>query len=683
MTRSEATRTPKLKNRVTLVVGNAVVISLCCGILYFSAPNEASAQASSRSAARTKPKTNRPTSRTQPERVTSVTRKSNRSTPTGAASSTGDVRKAAVPQVVATVNSEQIKRDHLARESLRRFGHEVLESMVNKHLIMQACKQQGIRITQKDVDNEIQRIATKFKMSAENWVATLADERNISLEQYRRDIIWPTLALRHLAADKLVVSDEDMKKAFETEYGPKVQVRMISTAKQTDAQQILAQAKAYPDKFGTLAKDKSQDPNSAAARGLIPPIRRHIGDTKVEEVAFALKKGQVSQIIHVANQYLILKCERHVPAAHISPQFQRQAEERLRDRIVESKLRGAANKLFKELQTSAKVVNVYNEPTRRKAMPGVAATINGQQISLAKLMEECMARHGEAVLDSEINFVLLQQALRERKLNVTKEDVNREIDRAAEAYGFVTTKGMPNRKAWLDEVKQNENLSPEIYVRDAVWPSAALKKLVGNKVRVTDQDLQFGFEANYGKRVEVLAIVLTNQHQANKVWQMAKNNPSQKFFGELAEQYSVEPVSRVNFGAVPPIRRHGGQPLIEKEAFSLDPKRQELSGIIVVGDKYVILKCLGFTNPVVEHIEDVRDELVKDIREKKIRMAMTETFDNIKQKAQIDNFLAGTVQTAARTVITAPRSAPTASRSTAPWRKVSAKRNVVPNNKRR
>ena len=107
---------------------------------------------------------------------------------------------------------------------------------------------------------------------------------------------------------------------------------------------------------------------------------------------------------------------------------------------------------------------------------------------------------------------------------------------------------------------------------------------------------------------------------------MANNNRSTKFFGELAEQYSVEPVSRANFGAVPPIRRHGGQPLIEKEAFSLDPKEQELSGIIAVGEKFIILKCLGRTTPVVDTVDDVKDELVKDIREKKLRLAMTETF---------------------------------------------------------
>ncbi|HND54000.1 MAG TPA: hypothetical protein PLV92_16430, partial [Pirellulaceae bacterium] len=41
-------------------------------------------------------------------------------------------------KVMAVVNGEQITRQDLAREAVLRYGQEVLESMVNKHLILQA-----------------------------------------------------------------------------------------------------------------------------------------------------------------------------------------------------------------------------------------------------------------------------------------------------------------------------------------------------------------------------------------------------------------------------------------------------------------------------------------------------------------------------------------------------------------
>lgn len=178
-------------------------------------------------------------------------------------------------------------------------------------------------------------------------------------------------------------------------------------------------------------------------------------------------------------------------------------------------------------------------------------------------------------------------------------------------------------------------------MHDAVWPSVALKLLVTGQVQVTKEDLDKGFAANYGERVEVLAIVLGNQRQANTVWEMARNNPTDQFFGELASQYSIEPVSRGNFGKVPPIRQHGGQRLIEEEAFRL--KAGELSGIIAVADKYILLRCLGRTRPVVQEFAAVEAELRKDIEEKKLRMAMSKEFDRLKDSSRIENFLAGSV----------------------------------------
>ena len=55
------------------------------------------------------------------------------------------------PDVVAVVNGDKISRNDLAREALLHYGEDVLESIVNKHLISEHCKQQNIVITGDDV----------------------------------------------------------------------------------------------------------------------------------------------------------------------------------------------------------------------------------------------------------------------------------------------------------------------------------------------------------------------------------------------------------------------------------------------------------------------------------------------------------------------------------------------------
>lgn len=545
-------------------------------------------------------------------------------------------------QTVAVVNREPISRDDLAKETLRRHGEEVLETLVNKKLILMECEKHGIQITEKDIDAEIENIAKKFGLSVDRWMTLLQEERQVSQGQYRREIIWPTLALRRLAASRLEVSKEELQQEWEKHYGPKVQVRMISVANRALAEELYEKAKANPESFADLAKDFSQDPNSAAARGLIPPIRKHTGDKAVEELVFGMQPGEISKVVFTANQYLIFNCVKHLPEQTPPSAQLTVIQDRLRDMIREGKMREAASDIYQQLQESAKIENIFNDPQKAASRPDVAAILNGQPITLAQLQEECISRFGVEVLDGEINRKLLKQELTKRGMDVSEEDLEAEISRAADAFGFLTKEGHPDLEAWLNQVTDQQKVSVELYIRDAVWPTVALKKLVGDKIQVSEDDLRKGFVANYGERVQVLAIVLDNQRRAQEVWEQARRNPSEEFFGELAAQYSIEPVSKNNDGQVPPLRRYGGQPALEEEAFRLS--EGELSGIVAMGKQYVVLKCLGKTKPLISDMEDVRDELFKDIHEKKIRMAMNDEFDRLREDAQIDNFLANTTQ---------------------------------------
>ena len=544
--------------------------------------------------------------------------------------------------VMAVVNGEQITRQNLAEECVRRYANDVLDSMLSKQILLQACQSRNVTVTDKDIEEEIQRVATKFGLSVDRWLSLLESERNVDAQQYRKDIIWPTLVLRRLAAHQSGPTQEELRKAFESEYGPKVKAHLIVVTSRQKADWVLQAAQANPDSFAQLAKEHSEDRATASAYGVIPPIRKHVGDPNVEQVAFGLKEGQISPVIQVGNQYLVLKCDKQIPETYISSEHLPQIETQLKERLSEHKTRVESAELFQQLQGQAKIVNLVKDTKNQQQYPGAAAVVNGQAITLQQLSEECLSRHGKDVLEGEINRLLLIQELRRAAKTVNEQDINGEVARAAAAYNFLKKDGSPDVDAWLKSVTENDSTTVELYVRDAVWPSVALKKLVGEKVEVTAEDLQKGFESNFGERVEVLAIVLGNQRQAQSVWDMARNNPTDQFFGELANQYSVEPSSKSNFGQVPPLRKHSGQPLLEKEAFKLKPG--ELSGIIAMGDKYIILRCLGRTKPIVKDFNAVKDELYRDILEKKLRLAMAKEFDRLKESSQIDNFLAGTSQ---------------------------------------
>lgn len=544
------------------------------------------------------------------------------------------------PQVVAVVNGRQISRNELGGECLRHYGEDVLESLVNKLLIAQECKRRNIVVTRAEVDGEIERLAQRFGLPRDQWLKMLKTERGINPAQYASDIIWPTLALRRLAGERLKVTPEELTKAYETKYGSAVRGRLIVCKDPEKAKRLRAAAAANPDEFGNLAKEHSEDA-SASFKGLIQPIRKHGSYKEIEQAAFTMADGEISKVIPAGGQYVILKREGLLPGQKVSYE---QVAPRLEEAVRDHKLRSAAQDIFRQLQDRSVVDNVLNDPQKRRKMPGVAAVINGHKITISQLAEECIERHGPEVLEGTVNRKLIELACAKHKITVSEADIDKEILRAAEVSVPPKADGSPDVEAWLKLVTQQQGISVEVYRRDSVWPSAALKKLVGEKLwaspKELQEDLRKGYEANYGPRVRCLAIVLDNLRRAQQVWEKAQNNLTTEYFGELAAEYSIEPGSRALRGEVPPIQKHGGQPLLEKEAFALKPG--ELSGVIQVGQRYVILFCQGRTEPTGVGFEEVRDEVYRHVHQKKQRLAMAEEFQQLQQGATIDNYLAGT-----------------------------------------
>ncbi len=545
--------------------------------------------------------------------------------------------------VMAIVNGKDIQRAQLANACVERHGEEVLESLVNKRLILHHCRNRNIEVTQDEISAEIDHMAKRFKLGREQWLDLLERERGIGREEYVRDILWPTLALRKLATDQLTVSEEELAKAHEMQFGPAVHARLLVVSSRAQAEEVHAQLVQRPEEFARLAMKHSEDVNSASIGGLIQPIRRHMGDASLEQAVFSLEPGQVSQILPVAEKFAILKCESHIPPQEVSLN---EVRAEITEQIKETKLREVASQLFESLQNSAVIQNVLNDPELSQQLPGIVSTVNGDQITMSQLGDECLLRYGKEVLEVEISQVLLQQSLADSQQTVTQEDVDREVRHAAILAGVVDKQGQPDFEAWFQLVTEEQGVSQEIYLRDSVWPSAALKKLTGDSIQIREKDLQKGFDANYGQRVRCRAIVLHNMRKAMEVWGKARQNPSMEYFGELATEYSIEPTSKALHGEVPPIRRHGGQPQLEEVAFAL--QENELSEVIQAGNRFIILKCEGRTKPIDVRREDVEEILRLDITEKKLRLAMAEKFEHIRSVAQIDNYLAGTSQAGTR-----------------------------------
>jgi foldase protein PrsA len=256
---------------------------------------------------------------------------------------------------VSRVGNEYISMEELARECVDRDGEEILENLINRKIIQQACEAQGIEISEAEVNSEIVKIAKKFSLAPDEWLKMLKAERKINPEQYRRDIIWPMLALKKLAGEEVKVTTEDLKKAFMRNYGPRVKARAIVLDNPRRARDAWEKVQANPEDFGRIARETSIDPNSRVLDGQVPPIGRYSGSEELEKAAFLLKDGEISGVIQVGlNQYIILKCEGRTPQTVADI---KEVEDILRQELLEEKAQEQVAKVFQRLKEEARVDN--------------------------------------------------------------------------------------------------------------------------------------------------------------------------------------------------------------------------------------------------------------------------------------------------------------------------------------
>lgn len=265
----------------------------------------------------------------------------------------------------ARVNGEPIPYEALAKECVERHGREVLENMINRTIIRQACADRGVTVSENEVDRTIIEISKKFGLEVDQWYKMLQAERSLTPEQYRRDVIWPMLALKKLAGKDVTITREMLQMAYEDNYGPRVKCRMIVLDNPRRATEIWEKIKATPDDFEALARDYSVEPNSRALGGTIPPIRKNSEGTHeaLRKAAFEFKEiGEISGVIQVGQgQYVILKYEGQTePIEHSVQDVQAPLHAELEEREVQ-KLVGTT---FEKLQQTARVDNFLTGESR-------------------------------------------------------------------------------------------------------------------------------------------------------------------------------------------------------------------------------------------------------------------------------------------------------------------------------
>ncbi len=255
--------------------------------------------------------------------------------------------------VVAVVNGVSITRQQLADELIARKGRTQLEALVHRTLIEQTCKGKGITITEKEVQDEL---VSEMKASAsanlDDFEKSMLKVRGTTLLEYREDVLRPRLMVDKLAATQLTLTEEDLKREFACRFGAQAAIRMITFRDERFAKKTWGEINNNPDLFIRHAKQQ-ENPDLAASAGMMIPFGRHTTHDIIEQRAFKLNTGEISEVMQMAQgTYVIILKEGEVPAK-TNVTFEQKKEE-LRVSAMEKKRRVEVPKIIDELKKQAK-----------------------------------------------------------------------------------------------------------------------------------------------------------------------------------------------------------------------------------------------------------------------------------------------------------------------------------------
>lgn len=262
-------------------------------------------------------------------------------------------------QIIAEVNGVPITRQEFADELIARFGEKQLKLFINRRIIEQECAKQGIIVTEQEVEAELRdKMRLMGSVTISDFEKQMLRPRQLTMREYRVDVLRPTLMMRKLAGGEVKITEEELQKAFTTKYGEKVQCRIIIENNHKVIMDMHTKIAGDRSNFIRIAQTQS-NPEFARTGGLINPIARYVTHDNIERRAFEMKDNEVSEVIHLDKSYVILLREKLVPAE--TGKTLDKERDNLRRELIEEKAQKEVPALFKRLEEKAKVRDYLND----------------------------------------------------------------------------------------------------------------------------------------------------------------------------------------------------------------------------------------------------------------------------------------------------------------------------------
>jgi PPIC-type PPIASE domain len=255
-----------------------------------------------------------------------------------------------------------ITREDLGEYLIARHGLDNVELLVNKKIIEHACQLRKIEVTDAEVEASILGDCSTIGLNKAQFVQNVLKKYGKTLFEWKEDVVKPRLLLTKLCQESIQVTDEDLHKAFDSEFGEKRDVRIIiwpNGDRARDPQREYGDIRTSEEGFDRKARSQANS-SLAATGGRIKPVSHNSGvHEAVEKAAFSLQPGEVSSLIETPEGILVLKMDKVIPP-DASVKFEDKRETLAKD-VFDKKVAAQIPKLFAAMKDEAKPVFILKK----------------------------------------------------------------------------------------------------------------------------------------------------------------------------------------------------------------------------------------------------------------------------------------------------------------------------------
>lgn len=258
-------------------------------------------------------------------------------------------------RALVVVNGKPIPQQAVIERLWNLYGNNTLDQMVQEELIRQAIEKSGVKPDKKEVDRRMKGIRDRFG-EKDAWEASLkkAGTNEAALRaQIEDQVVREQLVIQ---ARKLEVTEKDVKDYFEANKeklaSPEsIRLRHLLVANEQQAKDLRIALKAGAD-FAKLARELSLDTASKENGGDLGFISKGILVPDIENVAFSIKPGEVSEVISTNLGFHLLKVEeRRTP----EPANFKKIKDDLQRALLANKINQAWPEYLKSMKEAAKI----------------------------------------------------------------------------------------------------------------------------------------------------------------------------------------------------------------------------------------------------------------------------------------------------------------------------------------